>query len=76
MTGTHEPDRSPAAPRHLGRHVFALLALLALAAAAGFWYVRAKTRTAHLSLGAGMELKYRKGLTDVLVEEAAGAASI
>jgi TRAP-type uncharacterized transport system substrate-binding protein len=46
------------------------LALLALAAAAGFWYVRNKTRTLHLSLGAGVELKYRKGLTDILCDEA------
>ena len=71
MTGTREPDRPSAASHHARRHVFALLALLALAAAVGFGYVRAKTRTAHLSLGAGMELKYRKGLTDILVEEAA-----
>ena len=44
--------------------------MLALAAAVGLWYVFNQTTVETLKLGAGMELKYREGLTDILCEEA------
>ena len=54
----------------MSRHVFAVLALLALGAAVGLWYLFNQTKVENLKLGAGMELKYREGLTDILCEEA------
>ena len=56
----------------MSRHVFAVLALLALGAAVGLWYVFNQTKVETLKLGAGMELKYREGLTDILCDEAKG----
>ncbi len=56
--------------RRISQHVFAVLALLALAAAVGLWYYFNQTEVEELKLGAGMELKYREGLTDILCDEA------
>ena len=57
-------------PKQISRHVFAVLALLALGAAVGLWYLFNQTAKETLKLGAGMELKYRAGLSDLLCEEA------
>ncbi len=57
-------------PKQISRHVFAVLALAALAAALGLWYFFNQTTVENLKLGAGMELKYRQGLTDILCDEA------
>ena len=64
------PVSSLTPPKQMSRHVFALLALLALGAAAGLWYYFNQTTVATLTLGAGMELKFREGLTDILCDEA------
>jgi TRAP-type uncharacterized transport system substrate-binding protein len=67
------PPSPPAVtvPKSMNRHVFAVLALLALAAAIGSWYYFNQTTEEELKLGAGMELKFREGLTDILREEGA-----
>ena len=57
-------------PKQISRHIFAVLALLALGAAVGLWYLFNQTTVETLKLGAGMELKYREGLTDILCDEA------
>ncbi len=57
-------------PKQMSRHIFAVLALLALGAAVGLWYLFNQTKVESLKLGAGMELRYREGLTDILCEEA------
>jgi TRAP-type uncharacterized transport system substrate-binding protein len=54
----------------MSRHVFGVLALVALAATVGLWFLFNQTTVETLKLGAGMELKYREGLTDILCEEA------
>ena len=59
-----------APPKQMSRHVFALLALLALGSAVGLWYYFNQTSVETIKLGAGMELKYRDGLTDILCDEA------
>ena len=62
------PSLTP--PKQMSRHIFAVLALLALGAAVGLWYYFNQTTVETLKLGAGMELKYREGLTDILCDEA------
>ena len=57
-------------PRQMGRHVFAVLALLALGSAAGLWYYFNQVTVEEIKLGAGTELRYREGLTDILCDEA------
>jgi TRAP-type uncharacterized transport system substrate-binding protein len=57
-------------PKRINRHIFAALALLALGAAVGIWYLFNQTTVETLKMGAGLELKYRQGLTDILCEEA------
>ena len=57
-------------PKQMSRHIFAVLAVLALGAAVGLWYFFNQTNVETLKLGAGMELKYREGLTDILCDEA------
>ncbi len=57
-------------PKHMSRHVFAFLAIASLAAAAGLWYWFIRTAEESLKLGAGMELRYKDGLTDILCDEA------
>lgn len=52
-------------------HVFAVLAVLAFAAAAGFWYWSSQTQVAQLTLASGVELRYRRDMTKILCEEAA-----
>ena len=64
------PTPALTAPKQMSRHVFGVLALVALAATVGLWYVFNQTTVETLKLGAGMELKYREGLTDILCEEA------
>ena len=54
----------------MSRHVFALLALVALAAAAGLWYWFNQTKVESLRLGAFMELRYKKDMADILCDEA------
>jgi TRAP-type uncharacterized transport system substrate-binding protein len=66
------PPTSPLTPpRQISRHIFALLALLALGSAVGVWYYFNQTTEEDLKLGAGLELKFREGLTEILCEEAA-----
>ena len=48
-------------PKQISRHIFAVLAVLALGAAVGLWYFFNQTTVETLKLGAGMELKYRAG---------------
>jgi TRAP-type uncharacterized transport system substrate-binding protein len=57
-------------PKQVSRHVFALLALVSLAAAVGLWFWFNYTNEETLKLGAGMELRYKDGLTDILCDEA------
>ena len=57
-------------PRQINRHIFAVLAVVALAAAVGLGYYFNQTKFETIKLGAGMELKYREGLTDILCDEA------
>ena len=64
------PVTSLAPPKQMSRHVFAVLALMALGAAVGLWYLFNQTTVETLKLGAGMELKYRAGLADILCDEA------
>ena len=61
-------------PRVRGNWLLALLAVLALAAAGGFWHWSSRTKVTTLSLGAGVELRYRKPLVGILCEEAAERA--
>jgi TRAP-type uncharacterized transport system substrate-binding protein len=56
--------------QQIRKHIFAVLALLALALAVGLGYLFNQTTVESLKLGAGMELKYREGLTKILCEEA------
>lgn len=70
MTECPDHPPPPPVPRRRGRHVFAVLALLALAAVPAIWIWNIKTKDVDLSLGSGMELRYRAGMTDVLGEEA------
>ncbi len=66
------PVTTPAstASKPMSRHVFGVLALVAVAATVGIWYVFNQTTTETLKIGAGMELKYRKDITDILCQEA------
>src|SRR5208283_7375 len=57
-------------PKQISRHVYAVLAVLALGASVGLWYLFNQTAVEPLKLGAGLELKYREGMTDILCEEA------
>src|SRR5208283_2913614 len=57
-------------PKQINRHIFAVLALLALGAAVGLWFLVNRTTVETLKLGAGMELKFRQGWTDILCDEA------
>lgn len=61
----------PAISRLRGNRLLAMLALVAVAASVGFWYWSSGTKVAVLSLGSGVELKYRKELVATLCEEAA-----
>jgi len=54
-----------------GNRLLAALALGALVASLGFWYWSSQTKVSELSLGAGVELRYRKELVGILSEEAA-----
>jgi len=69
---TEPPAAAPSltVPKQISRHVFAVLAVLALAATVGLWYLFNQTTVENLKLGAGTELRYREGLTDLLCEEA------
>jgi len=64
------PASSLTVPKQISRHIFGALAVLALVAAVGLWCFFIQTRMETLKLGAGLELKYREGLTDLLCEEA------
>ena len=70
MAGLPLPIPDLPLPKQMSRHVFALLALLALGASVGLWYYFNQTTEETLKLGAGMELKYREGLADILCDEA------
>jgi len=70
MAELSSPTRPLTLPKQINRHVFAVLALAALGAAVGLWYLFNQTTISTLKLGAGMELKYRQGLTDILCSEA------
>jgi hypothetical protein len=52
-------------------YLFAVMAVLALATAAGFWCWSSATRASHLTLAASVELNYRPDLPGILCEEAA-----
>jgi len=54
-----------------GNRLLAMLALGALAVSAGLWYWSSRTKVMELRLGAGVELRYRKELVNILCEEAA-----
>jgi TRAP-type uncharacterized transport system substrate-binding protein len=60
----------PAPPNQMSRHMFAVLALLCLAAGVGLYYYFNQSTVETIRLGAGMELRYREGLTDILCDEA------
>ena len=70
MAETPLPAPAITPPKQVSRHLFAVLALLAMGAAVGLWYLFNQTTVESLKLGAGMELKYREGLTDILCDEA------
>ena len=70
MADIPSPHPVIAAPKHVNRHIFAVLALLSLVAAGGLWYWFNQTVEESLKLGAGMELRYKDGLADILCEEA------
>ncbi len=57
-------------PKQMSRHVFAFLAIACLAVAVGLWYWFNRISVETLKLGAGMELRYKDGLTDILCDEA------
>ena len=59
-----------AKPYLRANRVLALLGMLALAVAVSFWVWNLKAKTFQLRLGAGIELKYRKDLIDILRQEA------
>jgi TRAP-type uncharacterized transport system substrate-binding protein len=54
----------------MSRHIFAVLAIVSLLAAVGLWFWFNQTSEETLKLGAGMELRYKDGLTDILCNEA------
>ena len=70
MAETPLPTPSLAPPLQISRHIFAVLALLALATTVGLWYYFNQTTVETLKLAAGVELKYHEGLTDILCDEA------
>jgi TRAP-type uncharacterized transport system substrate-binding protein len=70
MAETPPPVSIITPPKHISRHIFALLALLALGSAVGLWFYFNQTTEEELKLGAGLELKFREGLTQILCEEA------
>ena len=70
MAEPPSPVTSLTPPKQMNRHIFALLAVLALGAAVGLWYFFNQTKVETLKLGAGIELKYRAGLSDILCDEA------
>ena len=70
MADLPAPTPTLAPPKPINRHIFAVLAVVALGAAVGLWYVFNQTSVQNLKLGAGMELRYHAGLTDILCEEA------
>jgi TRAP-type uncharacterized transport system substrate-binding protein len=70
MADLPNPPLALTPPKQMSRHVFALLALVFLAAAVGLWYWFNRTKVESLRLGAGMELRYKDGLTDILCDEA------
>lgn len=72
MADLPNPPLALTPPKQMSRHVFALLALVALAAAVGLWYWFNHASVETLKLGAGMELRYKDGLTDILCDEAHG----
>ena len=57
-------------PRLQGSLVLALLAVVALAASAGFWYWSNLSKVSQLSLASGVELKYRADMIGILQKEA------
>jgi TRAP-type uncharacterized transport system substrate-binding protein len=71
MAGSLDDLPARSASRRRTAYLFAVLALLALAASAAFGYKGLTARVLHLTLGGGVELKYRAGMADVLCEEAA-----
>jgi TRAP-type uncharacterized transport system substrate-binding protein len=70
MAETPLPVPTLTPPKQVSRHIFAVLAVLALGTAVGLWYLFNQTTVETLKLGAGMELRYSKGLTDILCDEA------
>ena len=70
---TTPSDRFPAyqRPRLRSNYLLAVLALLALATAVGFWYWSSLNKVAQVTIGSGVELKYRGELVTILTEEAA-----
>ena len=63
-------DLHPTLASQITRHIFAALAVLALVAAVALWWYFNQTSEETLKLGAGIELKYRAGLTEILCDEA------
>jgi TRAP-type uncharacterized transport system substrate-binding protein len=70
MADLPSPATSLAPSKQMSRHVFALLAFLALGVAVGPWYFFNHTRVETVKLGAGMGVKFRAGLADILCDEA------
>ena len=70
MADLPNPPLALTPPKQMSRHVFALLALVALAAAVGLWYWFHQTSVESLKLGAGLELKYKDGMESIFCEEA------
>ncbi len=70
MADSPNPLPALAAPKQINRHVFALLAVVALAAAVGLWYWFNQTCVESLKLAAGAELSYKKDMAAALCDEA------
>jgi TRAP-type uncharacterized transport system substrate-binding protein len=70
MANLSSPISAVSPTKQVSRHVFAVLALLSLAAAVGLWYWFNQTVEESLKLDPGMELRFREGLTTILCDEA------
>ena len=70
MAESSNPPLALTPPKQISRHVFALLALVALAAAVGLWYWFNQTSVETLKLGAGLELRYKDGMEKIFCDEA------
>ena len=57
-------------PRLRSSLVLAILAVVALAVSAGFWYWSNMSKDSQLSLASGVELKYRADMIGILQKEA------